>query len=69
MDPNVVFFDLMHTYSRELSYSLARDLQNWLNKGGFYPQGYSKTYVDKMIKSGLKFGKQSKNNAHDICDW
>lgn len=67
MDPNVTFFDLMHTYSRELSYSLARDLQNWLNKGGFYPQGYSKGFVDKIINQGLKCCKQ--NSGRDICDW
>lgn len=57
MDPTGCFLDMfaaMHEGDLETAREYALSLQDWLNRGGFYPHGFTEAEVIAYIASVLR---------------
>lgn len=57
MDPTGCFLDLyaaMHDEDSDTARELARALRAWLERGGFYPTGFTRAEVDAYIAAVLR---------------
>lgn len=60
MDPTEAYKNLLNARKEndgDTVRQLARDLRDWLKKGGFYPTGESKFEVDSVVLSSVYFSE------------